>query len=72
VSHTGQDPSEYSCHAEAHAEYWGDLVKWGSQHLQPSEDACCEACRSFKPDKAGPCRLRPVSARPGCPCTPLE
>lgn len=32
------------CHPEPHAEYGGEVVKWGEDHLQPSAASCCNAC----------------------------
>eukprot|EP00976_Prorocentrum_cordatum_P041465 841581-Prorocentrum_minimum.AAC.2 len=37
------------CHTEKNAEYWGDVVMWGQNHFEPSAEACCAACRNFKP-----------------------
>jgi len=33
--------------------YWGDALKWGPDHLQPSAAACCDACARHEPDTAG-------------------
>ena len=41
------------CNAEEHTEFWGDVVVWGSTHLQPDAGACCEACRKHKPVGGG-------------------
>ncbi|MEW5304340.1 MAG: hypothetical protein WDW36_006957 [Sanguina aurantia] len=32
--------------------FGGDVVKWGTEHSQPTAAACCQACKDFKP--AGP------------------
>lgn len=37
------------CNAEEHADYWGDVVKWGQSNIQPNEAACCAECRSYRP-----------------------
>eukprot|EP00959_Pyramimonas_sp_CCMP1952_P420043 8798097-Pyramimonas_sp.AAC.1 len=44
------------CHTEKNAEYWGDVVMWGQNHFEPSAEACCAACRNFKPKGQGTLR----------------
>ena len=34
-----------ACHMERNAEYWGDVVKWGTENLKASPAACCQSCR---------------------------
>ena len=48
-----EDPALAGCHVEEKAEYWGDLVKWGTDNLQPDAGACCDACKAYKPTKPG-------------------
>ncbi len=32
--------------------YWGDVVRWGEVHKQPSAVECCKACRNYVPQHA--------------------
>ena len=36
---------ERSCHALAHTELHGDVVRWGETHRTPTAAACCAACQ---------------------------
>jgi hypothetical protein len=35
------------CHIMPHTELHGDVVRWGSDHILPSEAACCNACQAL-------------------------
>ncbi len=37
-----------TCHALAHTEMHGSVVKWGANHLQPTAAACCAACAALE------------------------
>lgn len=39
-----KNSSELECVSQDHTEYWGDVVFWGSEHLQATAEACCDAC----------------------------
>mmetsp|Transcript_19465 Transcript_19465/g.23299 ORF Transcript_19465/g.23299 Transcript_19465/m.23299 type:complete len:528 (-) Transcript_19465:155-1738(-) len=39
--------ADASCHAEAQAEYWGDVVKFGVNNIKKDAGECCEDCKNF-------------------------
>jgi hypothetical protein len=38
------------------------VVLWGENHLQPTAEACCDACKNLKPNSPGTLRF-PGGAR---------
>lgn len=36
-------------YVQTHAEFWGDVVKWGSTNKVDSWEDCCKQCRTFRP-----------------------
>ena len=37
------------CNMESHAEYAGDVVRWGSQNIQATAEGCCGSCQADAP-----------------------
>lgn len=60
------------CNGEENAEYWGDVVAWGTSNLQPDAGACCAACRAHAPATGGkPCNTWVYCPNPaGCASSP--
>mmetsp|Transcript_23437 Transcript_23437/g.76276 ORF Transcript_23437/g.76276 Transcript_23437/m.76276 type:complete len:519 (+) Transcript_23437:33-1589(+) len=42
-----------ACNVNEHAEMWGDVVMWGTQHRTNSALECCAACRYYVPENGG-------------------
>eukprot|EP00854_Cymbomonas_tetramitiformis_P007849 gene7849-9321_t len=50
VAQPSEEIGRDSCHVEEHAEYWGDVVKWGNTFTTPTAGDCCQACKDFVSD----------------------
>ncbi|KDD75345.1 hypothetical protein H632_c731p1 [Helicosporidium sp. ATCC 50920] len=33
-----------------HTDFWGEALVWGDKNSQPSQEACCKACRTYTPN----------------------